>query len=144
LQLAFVIAYDTMLSTVARRGRVDEAITVMAGPASSPVVTRLGCLRGVSRVTSFGLAVEIGDWTRLSGRSIGAYLGLVPTESSSGGSRSQGSITTTGRRPRAPAADRAALAGVNVVRPRCAAGGLHGDSSHAVQLPAGDRGQGGV
>ena len=40
--------------------------------------------------------MEIGDWTRLSGRSIGAYLGLVPTESSSGESRSQGSITKTG------------------------------------------------
>jgi transposase len=32
----------------------------------------------------------------LTGRSIGAYLGLVPTESSSGASRSQGSITKTG------------------------------------------------
>jgi transposase len=32
----------------------------------------------------------------LSGRTIGAYLGLVPTESSFGGSRSQGSITKTG------------------------------------------------
>lgn len=57
---------------------------------------RLGCLRGVSTLTAFGLAVEIGDWHRLSDRSIGAYLGLVPTESSSGGSRSQGSITKTG------------------------------------------------
>ena len=50
----------------------------------TPVVTRLGCLRGVSTLTAFGLAVEIGDWQRLSGRSIGAYLGLVPTEYSSG------------------------------------------------------------
>jgi transposase len=62
----------------------------------TPVVTRLGCLRGVSTLTAFGLAVEIGDWDRLDGRSIGAYLGLVPTESSSGGSRSQGAITKTG------------------------------------------------
>jgi transposase len=60
------------------------------------VVTRLGCLRGVSTLTGFGLAVEIGDWHRLTGRSIGAYLGLVPTESSSGASRSQGPITKTG------------------------------------------------
>ncbi len=50
----------------------------------------------MSTLTAFGLAVEIGDWHRLTGRSIGAYLGLVPTESSSGGSRSQGSITKTG------------------------------------------------
>lgn len=97
LQLAFDIAYDTMLAAVARRDRLDAAITVMAGASEfTPVVIRLGCLRGVSPLTSFGLAVEIGDWTRLSGRSIGAYLGLVPTESSSGGSGSQGSITKTG------------------------------------------------
>ncbi|MGH3721865.1 MAG: transposase [Pseudonocardiaceae bacterium] len=69
----------------------------MAGDSEvTPVVTRLGCLRGVSRSTSFGPAVEIGDGTRLTGRSIGAYPGWVPTESSSGGSRSQGSITKTG------------------------------------------------
>jgi transposase len=43
-----------------------------------------------------GLAAEIGDWQRLTGRSIGAYLGLVPSESSSGQSRSQGGITKTG------------------------------------------------
>jgi len=97
LQLAFDIAYDTMLATVARRDRLDAAITVMAADSEfTPVVTRLGCLRGVSTLTAFGLAVEIGDWHRLDGRSIGAYLGLVPTESSSGGSRSQGSITKTG------------------------------------------------
>jgi len=49
----------------------------------TPVVHRLGCLRGVSTLAAFGLAVEVGDWDRLTGASIGAYLGLVP-ESSSG------------------------------------------------------------
>ncbi len=60
------------------------------------MVHRLCCLRGVSTLTGFGLAVEIGDWNRFTGSTIGAYLGLVPTESSSGASRSQGSITKTG------------------------------------------------
>jgi transposase len=97
LQLAFDIAYDTMLTTVARRDRLDEAITAMAGNSTfTPVVTRLVCLRGVSTLTAFGLAVEIGNWHRFDGRSIGAYLGLVPSESSSGGSRSQGAITKAG------------------------------------------------
>jgi transposase len=97
LALAYDITYDTTLATLARRDRLDTAIAQMAAnSAFTPVVTRLGCLRGVSTLTAFGLAVEIGDWTRLSGRSIGAYLGLVPTESSSGGSRSLGSITKTG------------------------------------------------
>lgn len=97
LGLAYDTAYDTLLATVARRDRLDVAIAQMAADSAvTPVVIRLGCLRGVSTLTAFGLAVEIGDWHRLSGRSIGAYLGLVPTESSSGGSRSQGSITKTG------------------------------------------------
>jgi len=97
LQIAYDTAYDTMLAAVDRRDRLDTTIAEMAaaGPFTS-MVHRLGCLRGVSTLTAFGLAVEIGDWNRLSGRSIGAYLGLVPTESSSGSTRSQGGITKTG------------------------------------------------
>ena len=97
LGTAFDVAYDTVLATTARRDRLDAAITQMAAASPyTPVVTRLGCLRGVATLTAFGLAVEIGDWRRLTGRSIGAYLGLVPSESSSGASRRQGSITKTG------------------------------------------------
>lgn len=59
---------------------------------------RLGCLPGVATLTAFGLAVEIGDWHRLTGRSIGAYVGLVPCEYSSGESRTQGGVTKTGNR----------------------------------------------
>ena len=82
---------------VDRRERLDTAITAMAADSAfTPVVTRLGCLRGISTLTAFGLAVEIGDWQRLNGRSIGAYLGLVPTEYSSGATRSQGGVTKTG------------------------------------------------
>jgi transposase len=97
LQMAYDTAMDTMLATVDRRARLDAAITEMAAESSyTPVVTRLGCLRGVATLTGFGLAVEIGDWHRFTGRSIGAFVGLVPTESSSGASRSQGAITKTG------------------------------------------------
>ena len=97
LKLAYETAYDTVVSTTDRRDRLDTAIEIMAAESEfTPVVHRLGCLRGVATLTAFGLAVEIGDWHRLTGRSIGAYLGLVPTESSSGTSRSQGGITKTG------------------------------------------------
>jgi transposase len=96
-QLAFDAAYEAMTLTVDRRDRLDHAITDAAMNSDyTDVVVRLGCLRGISTLTGFGLAVEIGDWTRLTGSSIGAYLGLVPTEQSSGTSRSQGSITKTG------------------------------------------------
>ena len=59
-------------------------------------VNRLGCLRGISALTGLALTVEIGDWSRFSGSSIGAYVGLVPSEFSSGTSRVQGSITKAG------------------------------------------------
>jgi len=98
---ALTIAYDTALETVAavtdRRERLDAAIVAMAADSMfTPVITRLGCLRGISALTAFGLATEIGDWHRLTGRSIGAYLGLVPCEYSSGDSRTQGGLTRTG------------------------------------------------
>jgi transposase len=97
LALTYEAALDAMVSCVHRRGRLDEAIGAMAADSEfTPVVQRLGCVRGVSTLTAFGLAVEIGDWHRLTGRSIGAYLGLVPTEHSSGSTRAQGGVTKTG------------------------------------------------
>lgn len=57
---------------------------------------RLGCPCEISTLTGFGLVVEIGDCTRFTGKSIGSYLGLVPSEKSSGQSRSLGPITKTG------------------------------------------------
>jgi hypothetical protein len=62
----------------------------------TPVVHRLGCLHGVATLTAFALAVEIGDWHRFTGNSIGSFVGLVPSEHSSGTSRAQGPITKTG------------------------------------------------
>jgi len=96
-QLAFDSAYETMALTLDRRNRLDTAIIEMAEHSEyTDLVHRLGCLRGISTLTGFGLAVEVGDWTRFSGSTIGAFLGLVPTEYSSGQTRSQGSITKTG------------------------------------------------
>ncbi|MGH8581984.1 MAG: IS110 family transposase [Gammaproteobacteria bacterium] len=97
LQAAYDSAYEAMTLTVARRDRLDKAIAGLAADSEFTAVTdRLGCLRGVATLTGFALAVEIGDWNRLTGRSIGAYLGLVPTESSSGARRVQGGLTKTG------------------------------------------------
>jgi transposase len=96
-RLAFDSDYDTVLVTKARRDRLDIAIEEMAAESEfTPLVRRVGCLRGVSTLTSFGLAVEIGDWHRFTGNTIGSFVGLVPTEYSSGASRVQGSITKTG------------------------------------------------
>jgi transposase len=97
LRVAYDEAYGTVLAIQARRDRLEVAIAELAAtPAWAPLVGRLGCLRGVGVLTGFGLAVEIGDWHRFTGATIGAYLGLVPAEQSSGAQRVQGSITKTG------------------------------------------------
>lgn len=97
LQAAFDNDFDAVLTVSARRDSLDERIIEMAADSTwTPVATRLQWLRGISVLTAFGLAVEIGDWSRFTGASIGAYTGLVPSEYSSGQSRSQGPITKAG------------------------------------------------
>jgi transposase len=97
LRMTFESDYDAVLTVQARRARLDAAIEQMAADSQfTPLVRRLGCLRGVSTLTGFALAVEIGDWHRFTGNTIGAFVGLVPSEYSSGASRVQGSITKTG------------------------------------------------
>lgn len=94
-------AFDADLEAVefalAYRDRLDAAIAVMAADSEFTEVTRrLACLRGISTLTGFALAVEIREWHRFSGASIGAYLGLVPSEHSTGRSRRLGAMTKTG------------------------------------------------
>jgi transposase len=97
LQLAYESGYDAVLAVQARRDRLDAAIAAMAADSEfTPLVHRLGCLRGIGALTGFALAVEIGDWRRFTGNTIGCFVGLVPSEHSSGQSRVQGSITKTG------------------------------------------------
>lgn len=78
-------------------GRIDRQVAATARDCEyAPVIDALMCLRGIQVTTGFGLAVEIGDWTRFTGASIGSYLGLVPSEQSSGQTRRQGAITKAG------------------------------------------------
>ena len=96
-RLTFDSDYETVLAVKARRDRLDTAIAEMARDSEfTPLVHRLGCLRGVSTLTGFALAVEIGDWHRFTGNTIGSFVGLVPSEHSSGSSRVQGPITKAG------------------------------------------------
>lgn len=64
LQLAYDTAMDAMVASVHRRDRLDKAIVAMAADSEfTAVVQRLGCLRGVSTLTAFGLAVETATGT---------------------------------------------------------------------------------
>lgn len=62
-----------------------------------PVVLSLQALRGVKLVVSAGIVAELGDMSRFPHpRALMCYLGLVPSEYSSGPNRRQGSLTKTG------------------------------------------------
>jgi transposase len=96
-RFAFDADYDAVLATLARRDRLDQAIAQLAADSEfTPLVRRLGALRGIGPLTGFALAVEIGDWHRFTGATIGSFIGLTPSEFSSGASRAQGPITKTG------------------------------------------------
>lgn len=97
LAVCFDESYSAVLQIKARRDRLDGVIAELAaGPPCAETVARLCCLRGASTLTALALTVELGDWRRFNPGSLGAFLGLVPSESSSGEQRRQGPITKTG------------------------------------------------
>ena len=62
-----------------------------------PLVAGLSSLRGIDFVAAVTLAAEIGDFSRFAHPSeLMGFLGLVPSEYSTGGTRRQGDITKTG------------------------------------------------
>lgn len=62
-----------------------------------PVVRALMCLRGFDILAATTLVAEIGGLTRFPHpRALMAYLGLTPSEHSSGNTHHRGSITKTG------------------------------------------------
>jgi transposase len=62
-----------------------------------PIAESLMALRGVGLIVAMTTLAELGDITRFSSpRELMGYLGLVPSEHSSGPTRRQGRITRTG------------------------------------------------
>jgi transposase len=60
-------------------------------------VQRLRCFRGMDDITALTIAAELGDVRRFpSARGLMAYVGLIPSEHSSGTKRARGAITKTG------------------------------------------------
>jgi len=85
-------------AATARRDRLEAHIAAALPDWSlAPVVHALQALRGMALVAAATLVAELGDITRFGNpRQLMAYLGLVPSEHSSGGTRRQGGITKAG------------------------------------------------
>lgn len=64
-----------------------------------PTVEALRCVRGLDLISAVTFVASVGDLTRFDKpRQLMSYLGLTPSEYSSGGRKRRGSITKTGNR----------------------------------------------
>jgi transposase len=80
--------------------RLEQAIRdAVAGWSLAEVVTALMAMRGIDLVSATTFLAEIGDLSRFrTPRELMAYLGLVPSEQSTGDTVKRGPITKTGNR----------------------------------------------
>lgn len=97
-QATFVDYLACVQGAIGRRDVLDLALAE-AWPDSPFAVTiaRLRCFRGIDTLSACGLAAEIGDFARFDRpKRLSGFLGIVPSEHSSGERRRQGSITKAG------------------------------------------------
>jgi len=91
----YLVTYEYLTDKIER---MDERIEELAGGERyQEKVKKLSCLIGVKTHTALSVIVEIGDFKRFAKPDrLAAYLGLVPSEDSSGEKRRRGGITKAG------------------------------------------------
>ena len=97
---------------VHRRDALErEIVALLPDSPWQPQVARLRCLRGIDTLTAAGLCAEIGDFERFArAEQLMSYVGLVPSEHTTGEQRRLGRDHQDRLRPRPPAARRGRLA----------------------------------
>ena len=88
----------TLEELEAKVERFDEKITEISREAKyNEIVSRLACFKGISRQVAMRVVTEVGDFGRFStAGEFASYIGLTPSEHSSGNSEVKGSITKMG------------------------------------------------
>jgi transposase len=81
-----------------RRSALDQTIEELSPQSPwADTIARLRCMRGINTTTAFGLCAEIGDFQRFKRPgTLASYLGIVPSEHSSGEQTRRGPITKAG------------------------------------------------
>ena len=97
-QVVFQEYVDTVMEVRSRVASLEEQMRqALEDWSLRPVVEALKALRGVDLVVAMTVLAELGDVTRFdSPRQLMSFVGLVPSEHSSGARRRQGGITKTG------------------------------------------------
>jgi transposase len=91
----YIQAVQDAESRLARLTRQIEEL--LPSWSMAPVVVALQAMRGVALVVAVTVVAEVGDFRRFANaRQLMAYLGLVPSEHSSGGRVRRGGITKAG------------------------------------------------
>ena len=105
-QIVFQEYIDTVKAMGKRVDALDKQIEgAAAGSVFWPVIEGLMALRGVNLLTATTIVAEIGDLRRFaSAPQLMAYLGVVPSEHSSGGTKSRGGHHQDRQRSCAPGA----------------------------------------
>jgi transposase len=97
-QTTLIDARGAIEALVHRRDQLEREILALLPTAPWSVQAgRLRCLRGIDTLTAVGVCSEIGDFERFARPGqLMSYVGLVPSERTTGDSRRLGSITKTG------------------------------------------------
>jgi transposase len=97
-QATLVDAIGAVDALCHRRDQLERQIIARVSDSPwAPQVARLRCLRGIDTLTAAGLCAEIGDFERFArAEQLMSYVGLVPSENSTGEQRRLGAITKTG------------------------------------------------
>ena len=97
-QIVLQESLEALAECTCRVERLTEQIQLLSPQwRMFPVAQALQALRGVSLIVATTTVAEIGDLTRFDGPTeLMSYLGLVPSEHSSGQTTKRGSITKTG------------------------------------------------
>lgn len=99
-QVVFQDHVDVITDAQSRLGRLDAQLAELAPSWSmAPVVAAYQALRGVSFIVAVTFASEVGDVRRFDNpRQLMAFLGLVPSERSTGDTVKRGGLTLAGNR----------------------------------------------
>ncbi len=97
-QIAFEELVQAMDEAQARRDRLAKQMQELLPSWSlAKIVAAIQALRGIALIAAITLVAEVGDFKRFANpRQIMAYLGLTPSERSSGAKTARGAITKAG------------------------------------------------
>ena len=99
-QLVLLDGTGAIDALLVRREQLERQMgAIVPDSPWAQTIGRLRCLRGIDTLSALGLCAEVGDFERFERPAqLMSYLGLVPSENTTGEKRRQGSITKSGSR----------------------------------------------